>query len=100
MSIAVLGIDTSNYTTSIALVCDGAVILNLKKLLDVDSGERGIRQSDAVFQHTRNLPELFERLGNVKIDAVGVSSRPRDVEGSYMPCFLAGVSAARAASAC
>ena len=98
MSVTVLGIDTSNYTTSLALVRDGEVVANLKKLLDVGKGERGIRQSDAVFQHTKNLPLLYEQLGNVKIDAIGVSARPRDVEGSYMPCFLAGIASAKAAS--
>lgn len=90
-----IGIDTSNYTTSIA-VCDedGNVVCNLKKLLDVKEGERGLRQSDAVFAHVKNLPlladELKEVVGNSKIASVGVSSTPRDVEGSYMPCFLCG----------
>jgi N6-L-threonylcarbamoyladenine synthase len=31
--------------------------------------------------------------------AVGVSQAPRDVEGSYMPCFLMGLSAAQTAAA-
>ncbi len=103
-----LGIDTSNYTTSVALAdSDGRVILNLKKLLFVKEGERGLRQSDALFAHTKNLPELMEQLNvflndhgrDRSIAAIGVSSKPRDVEGSYMPCFLAGVSAAVTASA-
>jgi len=99
-----LGIDTSNYTTSVAL-CDGDgnIVLNLKKILAVKSGERGLRQSEALFAHTKNLPILMEELSSFldenypkrQIIAVGCSSRPRDVEGSYMPCFLAGVSAAR-----
>ena len=103
-----LGIDTSNYTTSVAL-CDGdgKIVLNLKKLLDVKEGERGLRQSDALFSHTRNLPELMDALsafldGNYperKIKAVGFSARPRDVLGSYMPCFLAGASAAKSIAA-
>lgn len=102
-----LGIDTSNYTTSMAL-CDGdgKVVLNLKKLLAVAEGERGLRQSDALFAHTKNIPELSKSLGeflenceNSKIVAVGYSATPRDAEGSYMPCFLAGVSAASAVSA-
>ena len=90
-----LGIDTSNYTTSLA-VCneDGEVIANIKKLLDVKDGEKGLRQSDAVFSHVKNLPmlsnELSSALENCKIEAVGVSVSPRDIEGSYMPCFLAG----------
>jgi len=94
-----LGIDTSNYTTSVA-VCDedGKVIANLKKLLPVKEGERGLRQSDAVFHHTVQLPPLLaearEYTKGKEIAAIGVSSRPTDREGSYMPCFLAGVSAA------
>ena len=90
-----LGIDTSNYTTSLA-VCneDGEVIANIKKLLDVKDGEKGLRQSDAVFSHVKNLPmlsnELSSALENCKIEAVGVSASPRDIEGSYMPCFLVG----------
>ena len=58
----VVAFDTSNYTTSIA-VCDidGRVIANLKAPLPVKSGERGLRQSDAVFAHTKNLPELCPR---------------------------------------
>lgn len=98
-----LGIDTSNYTTSAAL-CDrdGKVILNLKKLLPVKEGERGLRQSDALFAHTKNLPEIMGKLGEFlkehnpdrKIIAVGCSATPRSVEGSYMPCFLSGIAAA------
>ena len=103
-----LGIDTSNYTTSVAL-CDanGEVVLNLKKLLPVKEGERGLRQSDALFAHTKNLPEIMDGLGQFldtnyperQIVAVGCSARPRDVEGSYMPCFLSGVAAAKSISA-
>ena len=103
-----LGIDTSNYTTSVAL-CDeqGRVVLNLKMLLPVKEGERGLRQSDALFAHTKNLPVLMEKLKEFlaesyperTIVAVGCSEKPRDVEGSYMPCFLAGVSAASSVSA-
>ncbi len=93
-----LGIDTSNYTTSVALVRDGEVEENIRIPLPVAAGEKGLRQSDAVFHHTRQLPEAFARLGRRKIDAVGVSVSPRDAAGSYMPCFLAGVSAAKAVS--
>ena len=90
-----IGIDTSNYTTSIG-VCDenGNIIANIKKLLDVKVGERGLRQSDAVFAHVKNFsvlaPDLFKVIENCEIQAVGVSSVPRDAEGSYMPCFLSG----------
>ena len=92
---AVLGLDTSNYTTSLA-VFDGREGLNVGRLLTVRPGELGLRQSEALFQHVRQLPELFRALeqgGHLKeIEAVGASTRPRAVEGSYMPCFLAGTS--------
>lgn len=93
----IIGIDTSNYTTSLA-VFDGDKILQQKKMLCVKDGERGLRQSDAVFQHTVNLPNLFDKFDFDKIDAVGVSTKPRNVEGSYMPCFLVGENAAKAVS--
>lgn len=99
-----LAFDTSNYTTSCA-ACDGdgKVILSLKKLLPVAEGERGLRQSDALFHHTAALPAIIEEaaqtLSGREILAVGASERPRDKAGSYMPCFLAGVSAAKAAAA-
>ena len=94
------GIDTSNYTTSVAILNEGE-IKNEKIMLKVKSGEKGLRQSDAVFQHTVNLPALLDRLDLSNIEAVGVSDKPRNTEGSYMPCFLAGVSAATsAAKAC
>ena len=92
---AVLALDTSNYTTSVA-VFDGVKGENVGRLLDVRPGELGLRQSDALFQHVKRLPELFARLEQEgllqDIDAVGASTRPRAVEGSYMPCFLAGAS--------
>lgn len=91
----VIGIDTSNYTTSIAFF-DGTGGENCSKLLPVKSGELGLRQSDAVFAHIKSLPELsgrlFSHIGKSSITAVGVSTRPRAVEGSYMPCFLVGLS--------
>lgn len=92
---SVLGLDTSNYTTSVA-VFDGRTGQNEGRLLEVRPGELGLRQSDALFQHVKRLPELFARLDEAgllqNIDAVGASTRPRAVEGSYMPCFLAGAS--------
>ena len=91
----VLGLDTSNYTTS-AAVFDGQNGWNEGRLLEVRPGELGLRQSDALFQHVKRLPELFSRLEQAgllqNIEAVGASTRPRAVEGSYMPCFLAGAS--------
>ena len=95
---SVIGIDTSNYTTSIALF-DGFGGENCSKLLPVKHGELGLRQSDAVFAHIKSLPELSGRLfSNVEknsITAIGVSTRPRAVEGSYMPCFMVGYSHAK-----
>ena len=96
-----IGVDTSNYTTSLAIVReDGTVVANLKMPLPVKPGERGLRQSDAVFHHTKHLPSLATEAEAILRDytpvAVGVSVRPRDAEDSYMPCFLAGKSAAYA----
>ncbi len=95
---SVLGLDTSNYTTSIACF-DGRDGVNCSKLLPVKAGELGLRQSDAVFAHIKGLPELSGRLFShvraEEITAVGVSTRPRAVEGSYMPCFLVGYSHAK-----
>ena len=95
---SVIGFDTSNYTTSIAFF-DGTEGRNVSKLLPVKAGELGLRQSDAVFSHTKSLPELSGRLfSDVRysdITAVGVSTRPRAVEGSYMPCFMVGYSHAK-----
>ncbi len=99
-----VGVDTSNYTTSVA-VCDGngEIVANLKLPLPVKEGERGLRQSDAVFAHTKNLPVLMDKLAKVLKDytpaAVGVSATPRKAEDSYMPCFLCGQVAARAIAA-
>ena len=93
----VLGIDTSNYTTSIAAF-DGTSGHNCSRLLEVKPGELGLRQSDALFSHVKQLPRLAEQLFSVvprqEIAAIGVSTRPRAVEGSYMPCFLVGQSQA------
>lgn len=89
-----LGIDTSNYTTSAAIYKDGDIVLNEKIPVFVKNGERGTRQSDAVFSHIKNLPELMHRIGTQDLSAVGVSSRPRSADGSYMPCFLSGVAVA------
>jgi len=91
----VLGLDTSNYTTSAALF-DGVGGRNIGKLLVVPEGTLGLRQSDALFQHIKRLPDIFKQLREAgalqNITAVCASTRPRAVEGSYMPCFLAGES--------
>ena len=94
-----VGIDTSNYTTSAAIcTSDGEVVANLKLPLPVKAGECGLRQSDAVFAHIKNLPDMMQSLADelkgMKPLAIGVSAKPRPQEGSYMPCFLSGVAAA------
>lgn len=97
----VLGIDTSNYTTSAAIVdTDTNNVYQQKKLLPVKSGDCGIRQSDAVFHHTKQLPDVISALdfNGKSIEAVAVSCTPREAEGSYMPCFLTGVSVAKSLS--
>lgn len=100
MSSLFLGIDTSNYRTSAAVIDSECRILQQKaELLDVPEGKRGLRQSDAFFMHCNRLPgyieEIFGSIDPASIKAVGVSERPRRVEGSYMPCFIAGVNAGR-----
>ena len=99
-----VGIDTSNYTTSAAICTkDGEIVANLKLPLPVKAGECGLRQSDAVFAHVKNLPQLMEYLAEslqgMKPVAVGVSATPRPLEGSYMPCFLSGIAAAQSFAA-
>ena len=86
-----LGLDTSNYTTSAAIYhSDTGTVTQAKKLLPVKAGQKGLRQSDAVFHHTVQLPEVLAQLEIEEITAIGVSVRPRSAEGSYMPCFLCG----------
>ena len=101
-----LGIDTSNYTTSTALCDDaGNILLNCKVPLPVAEGQRGLRQSDAVFHHVKNLPTAAAEYAAVlrktagTLTAIGCSYAPRDTEGSYMPCFLSGIAAAEYVSA-
>lgn len=96
-----LGFDTSNYTTSAAWF-DGTQGHNVGKLLEVKPGALGLRQSEALFQHVKTLPEIVARMTDAWAadtpDAIGASTRPRAVEGSYMPCFLAGESQAKTIS--
>ena len=104
MTACTLGIDTSCYTTSLALAAEGKIVASVRRLLTVEEGERGLQQSKGVFQHVNRLPELFEQLlweapENAEIAAVCVSTRPRDQEGSYMPVFVAGHSFARGIAA-
>ena len=91
-----LGIDTSNYKTSLALVDgEGNIILDLRSFLDVPNGSRGLRQQEAFFQHVNKLPEMikriFDRIDSKELEVISVSNKPRPIEDSYMPCFMAGV---------
>ncbi|MCH5350171.1 MAG: peptidase M22 [Oscillospiraceae bacterium] len=99
----ILGIDTSNYTTSAALYDTESVSISQSKLLlPVKKGELGLRQSDAVFHHTRQLPMVIKKLfdgSDSTPEAIGVSVRPRNIDGSYMPCFLCGEGFADSVSA-
>lgn len=88
-----LGIDTSNYTTSVALYnSDTNEVKQSKIVLNVKQGEKGLRQSNVVFEHIKQLPEVLGNLleDNPKLDGIGVSVSPRNVDNSYMPCFLCG----------
>ena len=93
---SVLGLDTSNYTTSCAVYTEKG-LEHEKRLLPVRTGQLGLRQSDAVFHHIRALPEVSGRLlrEHAPFTAIGVSDRPRDQEDSYMPCFAVGESAGK-----
>ena len=77
--------DTSCYTTSVAAVAlDGHVLGSARRLLVVKMGGRGLRQSEGVFQHVQNLPELIAELSEavpgMEIAAVCASDAPRDGE--------------------
>ncbi|MBQ3378859.1 MAG: hypothetical protein IJG50_03225 [Clostridia bacterium] len=90
-----IGIDTSNYRTSVCILFEDGY-KNVGRLLPVEQGKAGLRQSDALFLHTRALPEVLAELPKAEsIAKIGVSTRPRDEKGSYMPCFLAGAASAR-----
>ena len=104
MKRVVVGLDTSCYTTSAAAVtAEGNVIASCRKLLPVPQGQRGLRQSEAVFTHVRQLPGLIEELSayltDCEIVAVCASRRPRDEEASYMPVFQAGDAQGRSLAA-
>jgi N6-L-threonylcarbamoyladenine synthase len=90
-----VGIDTSAYTTSLAVIDEeDNIILDLRKILEVKKGQKGLRQQEAIFQHINNLPILIEemvmKIDIGKIDTISCSNKPRNIEGSYMPVFIAG----------
>lgn len=90
----ILGIDTSNYTTSVAVVSkEQQLLFDQRTVLSVAEGERGLQQSAAVFQHLQNLPELLTAALDAErgeIRGVCYSAKPRPMEGSYMPVFRVG----------
>ncbi|HZK25860.1 MAG TPA: O-sialoglycoprotein endopeptidase [Oscillospiraceae bacterium] len=99
-----LGLDTSCYTTSLAVIdTQGRLLSEARQLLKVPQGERGLRQANGVWQHLQNLPQLAQQLqteiGPLRLQAVAASSQPRPVAGSYMPVFMAGLSLARSLAA-
>lgn len=97
-----LGIDTSCYTTSVAAIDrEGRLVGEARRILQVKQGGRGLQQSEMVFQHIRNLPDLMQELLTkpLKIVGIGVSARPRPLENSYMPAFLVGLGLARSLAA-
>lgn len=100
----VLGIDTSNYKTSVAVTDrNGNIICDFRQLLQVKSGNKGLRQSEAFFQHIKVLPDLIEKAMSLdefkKIAAVSVSTKPRPLDDSYMPVFKAGESIGKSIAA-
>jgi N6-L-threonylcarbamoyladenine synthase len=103
MGMLFLGMDTSAYTSSVAVVNEHQdLVWEMRRVLKVSAGERGLAQSEALFQHVQELPELIKSIPpsiweNIK--GVGVSSRPRPVEGSYMPVFTAGMAMASSVAA-
>lgn len=98
MSRLFLGVDTSCYTTSVCCVSEEGIVFERRMMLSVPLGDRGLRQSDGVFQHVRNLPPLIAALlsdiDRTAVCAVAVSAKPTADEDSYMPVFLAGKLAA------
>jgi len=100
----ILGIDTSNYKTSVAITDrNGNIICDFRELLQIKKGDKGLRQSDALFQHIKILPDLIEKAMSClkfnEIAAVSVSTKPRPLLDSYMPVFKAGESIGRSIAA-
>lgn len=96
----IMGIDTSCYTTSIALIGeDGTIRADKRCLLEVKPGERGLQQSAAIFQHLGNMPRLFQEFeGGLKLKGVIAAAVPRPVAGSYLPVFRVAASFGAAAA--
>ncbi|MDB5084323.1 MAG: O-sialoglycoprotein endopeptidase, partial [Bacilli bacterium] len=89
----ILGIDTSNYMTSVCLLDNqGTILFDGRRLLQVPAGKRGLQQSAALFEHLKALPRLFQEMGPIakNIRVIGYSEKPRPLQESYMPVFQAG----------
>lgn len=94
----ILGIDTSNYMTSVAVVsCEQQLLFDQRLLMTVKRGERGLQQSAAVFQHLKNLPTILEQAfrHRWRLQGISYSSQPRPIKGSYMPVFQVGTGYAK-----
>lgn len=96
-----IAFDTSAYTTSVAACADGRVLFDGRKMLDVPRGGRGLRQSEAVFAHVKNLRAMLCEPGlrGLSVRGVAFSERPCPAERSYMPVFCVGGSHAAAFAA-
>ena len=98
-----IGIDTSCYTTSAACADGRSIVFSKRTMLSVPFGDRGLRQSDGVFQHLKQLSplltELFETVDRTSVGAVAVSASPTSQKDSYMPVFLVGLQQARTLAA-
>ena len=70
------------------------IVFNSSIILKVKKDARGLRQQEAVFQHINNLALLIDSLSDSidisKIHTISVSSKPRNIDGSYMPVFVVG----------
>ena len=92
-----LGIDTSCYTSSLSIIDEDLNILFDGRIpLEVPRGKKGLRQSEMLFQHMNNIPKLYRQVKEDNIDlknvvSISISDKPRNIEGSYMPAFLAGI---------
>ena len=81
-----LGIDTSCYTTSLAVLDNqGYLLADERILLTVGQGERGLRQSDGMFLHVQNLPRVAQAIqnklgGSLHLQGIAASSRPRPLD--------------------
>lgn len=94
----ILGIDTSNYMTSVAVVSrEQQLLFDQRLLMTVKRGERGLQQSAAVFQHLKNLPTILEQVFRHRwqLQGISYSSQPRPIKGSYMPVFQVGTGYAK-----